>query len=246
MGAGETLWLYEELPAWWHLFSPPAHYVEEAADLLPDIVAAPDAPPRTLLELGAGAGSLAYHLKAKMRLTLTDRSSAMLEASKRVNPECEHIPGDMMSLNLDRTFDVVLVHDAIMYATDEAQLRSVFATAHRHLRAGGGAVFVPDCVTETFQPETTTGGEDDSNGQGLRYLEWSWDPDPNDQTFESAWAFLLREQDGSVRVESDRHHFGLFPRATWLEALRATGFDARSRLDPWGRDVFVARKTAER
>lgn len=34
----------------------------------------------------------------------------------------------------------------------------------------------------------------------------------------SAWAFLLRAADGSTRVESDRHRFGLFPRAAWREA----------------------------
>src|SRR5688572_1913635 len=94
--------IYGELAGWWPLFSPPSHYIEEAADLLPDLKAATSPPPRTLLELGAGGGSLAFHFKPHFTLTLTDRSPDMLAQSRAVNPECEHIVGDMLSLRLDR------------------------------------------------------------------------------------------------------------------------------------------------
>lgn len=234
--------VYTELATWWPLWSPPSHYVEEAADLLPTILSTPAPAPRTLLELGSGGGSLAFHLKAHLALTLTDISPQMLEVNKAVNPECEHVVGDMRTLALGRTFDVVLVHDAIMYATDPASLRATMATAWRHLRPGGVAVFVPDCVKETFVPATTHGGEDGTDGRGLRYLEWSWDPDSTDDTCEVAFAFLLREPDGSVSVELDRHEFGVFSRDAWLGWLHDTGFTASSRIDPWGRDVFVARR----
>ena len=233
---------YTDLAAWWPLFSPPSHYVEEAQDLLPTLLAAPDRPPATLLELGAGGGSLAFHLKGHFTLTLSDLSAGMLANSREVNPECEHVVGDMRTVDLGRTFDLVFIHDAIMYATDEASVRATLATAARHCRAGGGIVVVPDHVRETFEPETSHGGEDAPDGRGLRYLQWSWDPDPGDTTFEVVYAFLLRETDGSVRVESDRHVEGLFPRRTWLTWLRDAGFDSRSRLDRWQRDVFSGRK----
>jgi ubiquinone/menaquinone biosynthesis C-methylase UbiE len=89
--------LYTDLAEWWPLFTPPSHYVEEATDLLPTLLSATDLPPRTLLELGSGGGSLASHFKQRLRLTLTDRSAQMLEISRSVNPECEHILGDMRS-----------------------------------------------------------------------------------------------------------------------------------------------------
>lgn len=66
--------LYSDLATWWPLLSPPSHDTEEAEDLLLDLRGACDAPPRTLLELGAGGGSLAFKLKRHFRLTLTDRS----------------------------------------------------------------------------------------------------------------------------------------------------------------------------
>lgn len=234
--------LYSDLARWWPLLSPPAHYVEEAADLLPALRAAADAPPRTLLELGSGGGSLACNLKPHLQLTLSDRSPQMLDVSRAVNPECEHVAGDMRSLALGRTFDLVLIHDALMYATDAAAARAAIATAYRHCRRGGGLVILPDCVRETFAPGTSTGGEDAPDGRGLRYLEWSWDPDPADDTFEVAYSLLLREADGSVRAELDLHRCGLFARAAWLAWLQEAGFSVTSRIDPWKRDVFICRK----
>jgi ubiquinone/menaquinone biosynthesis C-methylase UbiE len=52
--------------------------VEEAHDLLPTLLGASDAPPVTLLDLGGGGGSLAFHLKAHLSMTLTDISPDML------------------------------------------------------------------------------------------------------------------------------------------------------------------------
>jgi SAM-dependent methyltransferase len=234
--------LYSDLAHWWPLMSPPSHYVEEAADLLPLLLGS-DAPlAGTLLELGSGGGSLAFHLKRRFALTLTDRSRAMLEVSKTVNPECEHICGDMTTLDLGREFDRVLIHDAIMYATTADAVRSALRTASRHCRDGGIVVVVPDCVRETFAPSTETGGEDGDDGRGLRYLEWTWDADPNDCTFDTAYAFLLRESDGRVHVELDLHRNGCFPRADWLRWIEEAGLTPRIYEDPWHRDVFIGTK----
>jgi len=49
----------------------------------------------TVLELGSGAGHNALHLKPHARCTLTDVSEEMLGLSRELNPECEHLLGDM-------------------------------------------------------------------------------------------------------------------------------------------------------
>jgi len=105
---------------------------------------------------------------------------------------------------------------------------------------------VPDCVKETFEPETSHGGEDAPDGRGLRYVEWTWDPDTSDDTFEVAYAFLLRDASGGTTVELDRHREGVFARRAWLAWLADAGFSATTRTDPWRRDVFVGRKRAAR
>jgi SAM-dependent methyltransferase len=231
--------LYGDLAAWWPLLSPPSDYEDEAADLLPRLRTATGSSPATLLELGAGGGSLASHLKRHFRLTLTDLSPAMLAVSQAVNPESEHLPGDMRSLRLGREFDVVLVHDAIMYATDSTAVRETLRTAAIHCRAGGTVAVLPDHVRETFASDSDHGGHDAPDGRGLRYLEWAWDPDPSDDTYIVDYAFLLRASDGTVTVAHDRHVEGLFARAQWLQWFKEAGIPAQGSLDPWGRDVFV-------
>ncbi len=230
---------YTALADWWPLFSPPSHYGEEADDLVPRIRGAGASRLETLLELGSGGGSLAFHLKRHFRLTLTDISSGMLAMSRVVNPECEHHVGDMQTLRLNRLFDVVMIHDAIMYATEPAAVQAALRTAALHCRPGGVVAVLPDYVRETFEPGADCGGEDAPDGRGLRYLEWRWDPDPADSTYLVDYAFLLRSADGSVRVEHDRHVEGLFPRARWLEWFAAAGCSATSSLDRWNRDVFI-------
>ncbi len=234
--------LYRDLSKWWLLMSPPSEYVEEADDLLPMLRAAPDAPPATLLELGCGGGSVAYHLKGEMQCTLSDLFPGMLEICRQVNPECETIEGDMRTLRLDRAFDVVLIHDAICYMLTEADLRATFATVAHHCRQGGGVVLLPDYVRESFVPGTDCDGEDSADGRGLRYLEWRRDDDPTDNLYEVDYAFMLREPDGSMSVELDRQTEGLFSRDEWLAWLTDAGFDATSRTDPFGRVVFTGRK----
>jgi hypothetical protein len=239
----QPLRLYTDLARWWPLMSPPADYVEEAAVLLPLLAGGADAARAgTLLELGSGGGSLASHFSPRFALTLTDRSPGMLAVSAQVNPAAEHVLGDMRTLDLGREFDRVLVHDAIMYATDAESVRATLHTAARHCRPGGLLVLVPDHLRETCHPDTDSGGEDGEDGRGLRYLMWSWDPDPADTTFEVAYAFLLRDAAGETSVEHDRHREGLFARAEWLAWLAEAGFDTRIQPDQWEREIFIGRK----
>ncbi len=230
--------LYGELASWFHLLSAPADYAEEAEFARNLLVQASSTPPRTLLELGSGGGNNASHLKVHFQMTLVDLSSGMLDLSRALNPECEHLVGDMRSLRLDRVFDAVFVHDAIMYMTTEDELRQAVETAFIHCKAGGAAVFMPDVVRENFVSLTTHGGHDDE-GRGIRYIEWTFDSDPSDTTYTVDFAYLLREGNRPVRVVHDHHVFGLFLKEVWLQLLQDAGFTPSVVADPWGRLVFV-------
>jgi SAM-dependent methyltransferase len=239
--------LYGELASWWPLLSAPHDYAEEAAFYQQSLIGAAARPIESVLELGAGGGNNASHLKARFRMTLTDRSPAMLDVSRTLNPECEHIEGDMRSLRLDRRFDAVFVHDAVAYLTTESDVRAAIDTAFVHCKPGGSALLAPDHLRETFQPSTDHGGHDDGP-RGLRYLAWTWDPDPSDTTYTVDYAYLLREADGAVRAECDRHLEGLFSRAQWLTWLSQAGFDPtpvvfnHSEIEPGTYELFVCRK----
>jgi trans-aconitate methyltransferase len=241
--------LYGDLAGWWPLVSAPEDYAEEAALYEQAIVAHAARPVRAVLELGSGGGNNASHLKARFTMTLVDPSRGMLAVSRRLNPECEHIEGDMRTIRLGRRFDAVFVHDAVSYMTSEGDLRAAMQTAFVHCEPGGVALFAPDHLRETFSPSTDTGGED-GDGRALRYLEWSWDPDPADSLAVTDYAYLLRDRDGTVEVVHDRHVEGLFSRADWLSWLADAGFEPRvvpfdhSELEPGTYQGFAARRPA--
>lgn len=239
--------MYGELAAWWPLLSPPADYVEEATFYQRVLIGAADGPLSTLLELGSGGGNNASHLKARFAMTLVEPSPGMLELSRQLNPACEHVQADMRTVRLGRQFDAVFVHDAVVYMTTEADLRAAIETAFVHCAPGGVALFCPDHVRENFAPSTECDGYD-AGQRGMRYLAWMSDPDPADTTYVVDYAYLLRESDGSMRVEHDRHVEGLFARAEWLQWLTDAGFEPKvvplehSELEPGRHEVFVGRR----
>src|SRR3954469_10230569 len=96
--------LYEELADWWPLMSAPADYEEEAAFFADALARACARPPRSVLELGSGGGNNASHLKRRFDLALVEPSAGMLAVSRALNPECEHVQGDMRTVRLGRLF----------------------------------------------------------------------------------------------------------------------------------------------
>jgi SAM-dependent methyltransferase len=240
--------MYTSNAAWFHALTAPEEYAEEAEIYRREMLAGSQIPVREVLELGSGGGNNASHLKGHFHLTLVDLSPDMLAISRALNPECEHLQGDMRTVRLERQFDAVFVHDAVMYMTSLEDLRQAVETAYLHCKPGGVALFVPDCVKETFRPSTDHGGHD-REGVAMRYLEWNWDPDPADTTFIADFAYLLRQPDGTVRSDHDRHTLGLFPRADWLKLLEETGFQAHSvpfehsEVEPGTTEIFIGVKS---
>jgi trans-aconitate methyltransferase len=235
--------LYHHLAAWYHLVTSPANYAEEAEFARGLLAGSGAIPVSSVLELGSGGGNNAFHLKAHFRMTLTDLSSVMLDQSRRINPECEHILGDMRSIRLGRQFDAVFVHDAVCHLTVAEDLKACMATARDHCKPGGVAVFMPDAVREGFQSAVHHGGHD-GDGRSVRYLEWAFDSDPSDTQYTVDFAYMLREGNGPVRVEHDTLVMGLFSRVDWLSWLKSAGFSPRALEDPYGREVFVALRDA--
>jgi len=233
--------IYDELAEWWPVFSPPRAYRLETAHFARVLRKATKPPPRTLLELGSGGGNGASHLKAHFEMTLVDISSRMLRVSRRLNPECEHVKGDIRTIRLRRQFDAVFVHDAICHMTTEADLSAVMRTAFEHCRPGGAALFVPDFVRETFVESTDEGGSDAERG-AVRFLQWITDPDPADTTYVIDFAILIRDRRGRVQVKHDRHVQGIFRRARWLRLLREAGFKASVVRHQRVREAFLGRR----
>ena len=234
--------LYDELADWWPVFSDREEYRREVVHFGRVLRESVRPAPRTLLELGSGGGSSALHLKKRFAMTLVDISPRMLAVSRKVNPDVEHVEGDIRTVRLGRTFDAVYVHDAICHMTTETDLLAVMRTAYEHCRPGGVALFVPDFVKETFEEGVDNGGSDSEHGS-VRFLQWIIDPDPADSTYEVDFAILLRDRKGRARVEHDRHVLGLFGRARWMQLLREVGLRPSVVRDSEVRDAFLGRRS---
>jgi trans-aconitate methyltransferase len=236
--------LYGDMVDWYRLVDPPEDHREETSRYLVAFEAAISPQPMTLLELGSGAGHNAVHLKRRLRCTLTDCSDRMLTLSRELNPECEHLVGDMRDLRLGRQFDAVLVHDAICHMTTEADLAAAIETAFVHTRPGGAAIFAPDDYRDTFA-EVCQLDEAQEGERALRSLEWSWDPDPNDTTTVTEYVFLLRTAQ-QMRLVHDRHVEGLFSLATWRSLISGAGYEVetlpRPTTETSSNEVFICRR----
>jgi hypothetical protein len=73
-------------------------------------------------------------------------------------------------------------------------------------------------------------------------LEWSFDPDPSDTTYQENFAFILREADGTVHFEQDQYLNGLFGREVCRRLLAEVGFDSKVVQDAYRRELFVCSK----
>ena len=220
--------LYGDLAQWWPLLSPKEDYCEEAHAYV-RLIKATCGRARTLLELGSGGGNNAYYMKEQFELTLVDLAPDMLEVSKSINPECAHLAGDMRSIRLEKKFDVVFIHDAIMSMQTFEDLKKVIEIAYFHCNTGGCVLVVPDFFEETFHPYTHHGGSDGA-GLAMRYLEWSYDTDPTDGIYATDFLYVLHLADGTVRCENETHQGRLFSKAQWREAFADAGFIVR--LEP--------------
>jgi len=240
--------LYGELAEWWPAISPPAEYADDGA-VINAIFASAARPVLTVLDLGSGGGHVALHVGLGRSMTLVDMSPGMLHVSQQLNPDCEHVEGDMRTIRLGRQFDAVLVHDAIDYVTTQDDLDRVIRTAFTHCRPGGLAVFAPDHTAETFRAGTGGGGGHDATGRQASFRERTSDPVPGDDWILAEYEFTLRDADGTVRVVPEAHYLGSFRRDTWLRRLQAAGFTAEVRRATQagsaagsGKVIFIGRR----
>jgi hypothetical protein len=226
--------MYDEFSHLWTQISAPEGYADEAEillDLLFELLCKERGEFRpSMLGMGVGGGNNLRHMTPWVDAVAADISPQMLAVSKVLNPGTKHVIGDMRSMRLGKTFDLVLVHDAISYITTEADLLATFETARVHLEPGGVFIAGPDWlrgVTEIPNISSKLGGFGE-----LSYTEFVHDQDPNDTEIEIIFTCYIPNEDGSFRVEEDRHRHGLFGMETWLKLMRRAGFEPNARRYP--------------
>jgi SAM-dependent methyltransferase len=242
----DTRHLYTDLawlwPMWGDAAAEYAHYCQHVVGLIRRHSRIPAA---TLLDIGCGGGKNVLNLARAFHVTGLDLSPAMLAQATALNPGCTFVQGDMRTFGLDRTFDAVLMDDAISHMHCRADFVAAFRSASAHLNPGGVLVATPDVTSETFQQNRTTATRATRDGLDVVFVENVYDPDPTDEQCETTILCLIRDR-GRLRVQTDHWTMGIFALDTWREVLRDAGFEVHEGRYIAGDDeytVFACVKT---
>lgn len=235
----DTCHLYTDLawlwPMWGDATAEYARYCEHVTGL---IRRHSRIPATTLLDIGCGGGKNVLNLRQECTVTGLDLSPAMLAQARALNPDCTFVQGDMRTCRLGRTFDAVLMDDAISHMNCRADFVEAFRTAHAHLNPGGVLVATPDVTTGTFQQNRTTTTQAARDGLDVVFVENVYDPDPTDEQYETTILYLVRDH-GRLRTCSDRWTMGIFSLDTWRQVLRDAGFEVHEGRYNSGDDEYT-------
>jgi len=215
--------LYNDLVWLWPFLSPPEDYAGEAKHWRETLRGKLGPGKHHILELGVGGGHNLSHLTIDFKATAVDISEGMLAHSKKLNPDVEHIVGDMRTVRLNRKFDAVIIHDAISYMLTEDDLLKTFQTAAAHLDKGGIFITSPDFTAETFTDPMVHYSIRKGGEINLTHIDYTFDRDPDDTEIETVMTYYIREK-GDLRIEQDLHITGLFPMETWRRLFEKACF----------------------
>ena len=236
--------LYADLAWTWPIISPPEDYVEEVERLCGVLRRHARREVRTLLDLGCGGGHYDHTLKKHFQVTGVDASGAMLSLARRLNPEVAHVLADMRTVRLRRTFDAVLIADAIDYMLTAADLRAALETAFVHLKPGGVLFTYAEETKERFRRNETRCSTHARRDVEITFVENYYDPDPADTTYDMTFIYLIR-RGGRLEIEVDRHLGGVFGLDVWLGLLQEVGFAVqREEVEGFDSPAFVGLKPA--
>ena len=257
--------MYDDFAHLWPLISHHSDYEFEAKHWRDALTTELGQGRLRILELGVGGGNNLHHILypncdgrpspdpacngEHMRqdqpahdAVVVDLSAKMLANCKMLNPSIRQHISDLKTVRLYERFDAILIHDAVCYLMSEDDIGLTLATAREHLTPSGVLIMAPDWYTETYPGTQLNCGIRRDVSPEFASIEYEHDPDPNDSTIESVFIYIMKNEDGSVRVEEDRHITGIFSIRTWLKLMEQTGFRAKRLPYPVhedGRDGFL-------
>lgn len=99
--------------------------------------------PKSILEIGSGTGNLAKHfIKNKQNYTGLDYSKSMISISKKRNPDCHFIHGDMRDFNLEEKVDAIIITSrSTSYLISNNDINDTFNCLHNNLNKDGVIIF---------------------------------------------------------------------------------------------------------
>ena len=180
-------------------------------------------PPKTLVEFGSGGGNNAFYLKRDFAMTLVDCLTGHARGQPRDQSRVR-APRGRHAQRAARPRLRRRLHPRRDHVHDDR--RPTFAARSRPLSCTPSPVASrcshPTSCARRSQPSTEDGGHD-GEGRAIRYLEWTFDPDPGRQHVRGPFRLHAQRGRAASRVEHDVHTCGLFAREVWLRLLEQAG-----------------------
>lgn len=193
---------------------------------------------RTLLDVACGTGAHLAELRRWYEVEGVDLSPAMLAIAHGRLPGIPLHQADMRTLDLGRTFDVVIcLFSSIGYVTDPAEMRSTVARLAEHVTPNGVLILDgwirPDEWSEGFRPEPEIARDDDV--MVVRLAASRREGSITDLDMHH----LVQTVDG-VEYFMEHHRLALTPTEDYVSAVETAGLSARVISDYMpGRDRIV-------
>lgn len=223
--------LYDALYSW-------KDYAAETAKIVKLVRRAhPDA--RTLLDVACGTGKHLEQLQESFDVEGVDLDPRLLEVAARRLPHVRLHEADMLSLELGKTFDVVLcLFSSIGYMETSERLGQAAARLARHVEPDGLLLIEPWLTPEDYE-EGHIGllTVDEPTLKIVRMNTSKRDGDVSVLDFD----YLVGTPE---RVDhfKEEHRLGLFSDAQYRDALKGAGLGLLENADLMGRGLYVARK----
>ncbi|MFX1487083.1 MAG: class I SAM-dependent DNA methyltransferase [Promethearchaeota archaeon] len=217
--------MYEELAKYYDLMYSWKDYKQEADRIRELISVYKKSDGNELLDVACGTGKHLKHLKRDFSCTGIDISKEMLNVARQNVKGVRFIQTDMVTLDLDKRFDVVIsLFSSIGHAETYENLRKTINSIANHLKVGGVAIVEPWITKSMFKGVglpfmMTYDGEDVK----IARLNISKKIEGNSMPLE--FHYLIAEKDKDVRYFVDRHEMGVFERDKTLEFMEEASLE---------------------
>jgi len=194
----------------------------EFVDLVTRVVRCDEA----VLDLAAGTGDVSRKLRERgyRNLSLADQSEGMLGiAREKLGKEVHTYITSMRGMNLGKTYDAIIVRQAINYLMDYGGLVDGLRAMHGHLKQGGKLVFNAPHFN----------GNDEYEDKSLEYEHGDYNVKVKEMNVVDGRVIthtqrcVLMKKDGSeIKKVFDLNRFGLFTKDEFERALHEVGFSS--------------------
>jgi SAM-dependent methyltransferase len=194
------------------------------AEQLQAIVARASPGARTLLDVACGTGAHLELLRHRYSVEGVDASESMLEVARRRVPDVPLHRADMRTLDLGRTFDVVMcLFSSIGYVTDPEGLRTTVGRLASHVAPGGVLILDGWVRPDAWRDDRHVGADVAEDGE-TSVARVSFSRRTGDIT--ELEMHHLVHSGGNVDYFVENHSLRLVPTSEYVAAVEGAGLKA--------------------